>query len=55
MGVHTNLEGVLFILVHICTFHLIATIHSTCVFPSLANDMHIVGLALNLLHVFVIT
>jgi hypothetical protein len=33
----------LFALTHLCTFHPTATTHPTCVFPSLANDTHIVG------------
>jgi hypothetical protein len=55
MGIDTNLGGMLFTLAHICTFHLIATTHSTCVFPSLAYDMHIVSFPLDLLIVFFIT
>jgi len=41
------LGGLLFTLTHLCIFRPIATTHPTCVFPSLANDMHIVGLALD--------
>jgi hypothetical protein len=52
MGVHTNLGGVLFTLVHICAFHLTVATHSTCVFPSLKDDMHIVGPTSDLLLVF---
>jgi hypothetical protein len=42
----------LFALPHFCVFHPIATTHPTCVFPSLANDMHIVGLALAVVPIF---
>ncbi len=37
------LGGVLFTVAHICALHL------TCVFPSLANDMHIIGPTLDVL------
>jgi hypothetical protein len=33
----------LFDLVHFCIIHLIAIAHLTCVFPSLVDDMHIIG------------
>jgi hypothetical protein len=46
------LGGVLFALAHICTFHPTATAHPICVFPSLENDMHIVGPTLDVLLVF---
>ncbi len=37
------LGGVLFTLVHFCILHPTITTHPTCVCPSLANDMHIVS------------
>ncbi len=40
------------VLVYFHTFCLIAIVHPTCVFSSLANDMHIMNLALNVLLVF---
>jgi hypothetical protein len=46
------LRGVLFALVHFCAFHPTITTHLNCVFPSLVDDMHIIGLALDMLHVF---
>ncbi len=42
----------LFALVHFHIIHPIAIIHLTCVLPSLANDTHIVGLALDVVLVF---
>ncbi len=41
------LGGLLFTLAHLCILCPIATTHPTFVFPSLANDTHIVGLALD--------
>jgi len=46
------LGGVLFALVHLCILHPIATTHPTYVFPSLTNDTHIVGLASNMVPIF---
>jgi hypothetical protein len=46
------LGGVFFTLVHLRTFHPIVTTHPTYVFHLLANDMHIIGFASNVLHVF---
>ncbi len=46
------LEGMLFALVHFCVFHPTATTHLTCAFPSLANDTHIIGLALYVVFFF---
>jgi hypothetical protein len=46
------LGGVLFALVHLCTFHPTSTAHLTCVFSSLADDMHIIGPTSDVLHVF---
>jgi hypothetical protein len=43
------LGGVLFTLVHFHTPRPIAATHPTCVFPSLAYDTHIIGLALDVL------
>jgi len=42
----------LFALIHFHVLHPIAATHPTCVFPSLANDMHIVGFALDVLSFF---
>ncbi len=42
----------MFTLVHLCVLHPILVTHPTCVFPSLANDKHIIGLASNVLLVF---
>jgi len=42
----------LFALAHFRTLRLITTTHSTCVFFSLANDIHIVGPASNVLPFF---
>jgi hypothetical protein len=44
--------GMLFTLAHLHVLCPITTTHLTCVFLSLANDMHIVGLASNMVHVF---
>jgi hypothetical protein len=52
MGVHTSLGGVLFALAHLCVLHLTALTPSTYVFVSLTNDMHTIGLALDLLPFF---
>ncbi len=49
------LGGMLFTLVHLCALHLIAVAHPACVFLSLVDDIHIVGLASNVLTFFVIT
>jgi hypothetical protein len=46
------LGGVLFALAHLRAFCFTATAHPTCVFPLLTNDMHIVGLTLNVLPIF---
>jgi hypothetical protein len=46
------LERTLFILAHLHVLHPIIVAHLICVFPSLANDMHIVGLASHVVHVF---
>jgi hypothetical protein len=43
----------LFALVHFRTFHPTSTSHPTCVFPSLVDDMHIIGPTLDVLHVFI--
>ncbi len=43
---------VLFVVVHICVFFPITTIHPTCVFPLLANDMNIIDLALDVVFIF---
>ncbi len=42
----------MFTLVHFCVLHPTLVTHPTCVFPSLANDNHIIGLASNVLLVF---
>jgi hypothetical protein len=47
-----SLGGMLFTLAHFCALHHTTATHLTCVFPLLANDMHIVGPTLNVLHVF---
>ncbi len=52
MGVHIGLGGVLFALAHLCALHFTASTHSTYVFPSLTNDMHTIGLFLDLSPVF---
>jgi len=46
------LGGMLFTLVHICAFHLTIVAHLTCVFLSFIDDMHIVGLVLDVVLVF---
>jgi hypothetical protein len=46
------LGGVLFALVHLHVLRPIATTHPTYVFPSLANDMYIVGPTLYMLSIF---
>jgi hypothetical protein len=46
------LGGMLFTLVHLHVLHPIIAAHPTCVFPSLANDMDIVGPTSNVVHVF---
>jgi hypothetical protein len=43
------LGGTLFIMPHICVFRLIEITHLTCVFPSLSDDTHIIGIALNVI------
>ncbi len=42
----------MFALTHLHALHLFVVTHPTCVFPSLEDDSHIVGLALNVLLVF---
>ncbi len=42
----------MFTLIHLCVLHPIAIAHPTCVFSSLANDMHVVCHALDVLLVF---
>ncbi len=39
----------MFALTHFCALRPITTTHPTCVFPSLADDTHIVGRALDVL------
>jgi hypothetical protein len=39
------LGGMFFTQTHLHVFRPIVIVHLTCVFPSLANDMHIIGLA----------
>ncbi len=46
------LGRVLFVLVHLCIFCPITTIHPTCVFPLLADDTNIVGIALDVVFIF---
>ncbi len=46
------LGRVLFALVHLHVLCPIVAMHLTCVFPSLANDMHIVGFASDVLLIF---
>jgi hypothetical protein len=46
------LGGVLFVLAHLRALHPTTTTHPTCVFPLLANDMHIVGPTLDVVLVF---
>jgi hypothetical protein len=48
------LGRVLFTLAHFCALPPTATAHPTCVFPSLVDDMHIVGHASNVVPFFVI-
>jgi hypothetical protein len=43
---------VLFALAHFRALHSIATTHLTCVFPSLANDTHMIGPTLDVLPIF---
>ncbi len=42
----------LFVLVHLFVLHLITIAHPTCVFPSLVDNMHIVGPTLNVVFFF---
>jgi hypothetical protein len=44
--------GVLFALVFLCILDPIVTTHPTCVFLSLANDTHIIGLGLDMVPIF---
>jgi hypothetical protein len=46
------LGGMLFALVHFRALHFTATTHLTCVFPSLADDTHMIGFALDVLPIF---
>jgi hypothetical protein len=46
------LGRMLFALVHLFALRPIITAHPTCVFPSLANDTHIIDLASNVLPIF---
>ncbi len=46
------LGGALFALVYFRVFHFIVVAHLTCVFPSLADDTHIIGLASYMLLAF---
>jgi hypothetical protein len=46
------LGEVLFTLIHLHIFFPIVIAHPTCVFPSLANDTHIVGLVLDVVPSF---
>jgi len=46
------LEGTLFTLVHLLALRLTITTHFIYVFPSLVNDTHILGLALDVIPVF---
>ncbi len=48
------LGGMLFALVHFHTFHPTIAAHRNYVFPSLINDVHIIGLTSNVLPFFVI-
>jgi hypothetical protein len=47
-----SLGGTLFIMAHLCIFHVIITAHPTYVFHSLANDTHIIGLASNVIIIY---
>ncbi len=42
-----RVDKVLFTLTHLHIFHPTILAHLTCVFPSFANDMHIVGIVSN--------
>jgi hypothetical protein len=46
------LGGMLFTLVHLCALHPTLVTHLTCVFLSLVDDKHIIGLALDVLPIF---
>ncbi len=46
------LGGVLFALTHLHTFCPIAIVHPTCVFLSLVDDTHIIGLPSDVLPIF---
>jgi len=46
------LGGALFALAHLCALHLTIIAERTCVFHLLANDTHIVGLALDVVPIF---
>ncbi len=56
LSFHPSLEdplgGILFALTHFHTLHPFIVALLTCVFPLLENNTHIVGLALNMLIVF---
>ncbi len=45
----------LFVLVHLHAFWFTIPTHSTCVFISLVDDMHIIGFASNVVFVFMST
>jgi hypothetical protein len=47
-----SLKGMLFALAHFYAFHSITITHLTCVFFSLADDTHIIGLASYVILVF---
>jgi hypothetical protein len=49
---HILLARMLFVQTHFHTFHLVETTHPTCVFPSLVDDMYIIGLALDVVLTF---
>jgi len=44
--------GMLFALTHLRTFHPTTTTHPTCVYNSLVNDTHMVGLVSDMLAIF---
>ncbi len=44
--------GVLFVLTHLCVLHLIVAAHLTYVFPSLVDDMLVIGLTSNVILIF---
>jgi hypothetical protein len=46
------LGGVLFALTHFCTLYPTITTHPTSVFPLLADDMHIIGFASDVVPIF---